>query len=305
VIVGDLAAPAFCARMADRGVALRIPPVTVRVRSPLSAFAAQVHGLYRDYALVDAEVADIDIRMRRVSGIRAWRTPQVQFIVDGTTPFDPFPLAHALPMFEWGLNWVFAQRTNTHLLLHAAVVERGGRALLLPAYPGAGKSTLAASLACRHWRLLSDEFGVVKEGGRTVLPFARPPAIKNAAIDVLRSFAPEATFGHEFRQTRKGRVAHMRVPVDAVRQGDQSATIARVAFPQFRQGSALMMTRLGAADAFMKLAGHAFNYEVLGERAFRTVAAIVRSCECHMLCYGDLGAAHAALDELTSEPVRA
>ena len=46
---------------------------------------------------------------------RGWRSPRAEFIVDGTTPFDAFPPAHALPIFEWGLNWVFAQRTNTHL----------------------------------------------------------------------------------------------------------------------------------------------------------------------------------------------
>ena len=37
--------------------------------------------------------------------------------------FDPFPVDHALPMFEWGLTWVFAHRKHEHLLLHAAVVD--------------------------------------------------------------------------------------------------------------------------------------------------------------------------------------
>ena len=54
----------------------------------------------------------------------------------------------------------------------------------------------------------------------------------------------------------------------------------------------------------MRLAGHAFNYEVLGERAFRAVAAIVRSCECHALRYGSLADAHVALDTLTSGAAR-
>ena len=173
---GDVPAATFASRIAANGVALRIPPITVRVRSDVRAFALQLHDVYRDYALLaEADFADVDIRIFRARGLRPWGSKEAQFIVDGTTPFDPFPIVHALPTFEWGLNWVFAQRTNMWLLLPAAAVERDGKALLLPAYPGGGKSTLAASLATRDWRLLSDEFAVVTDERGTVLPLHVPP----------------------------------------------------------------------------------------------------------------------------------
>ena len=120
---GDLPAATFASRIAANGVALRIPPITVRVRSDVRAFALQLHDIYRDYALVaDADFADVDIRILRERGLRRWDSKQAHFIVDGTTPFDPFPIEHALPTFEWGLNWVYAQRMNMWLLLHAAAV---------------------------------------------------------------------------------------------------------------------------------------------------------------------------------------
>ena len=303
---GDLPAATFASRIAANGVALRIPPITVRVRSDVRAFALQLHDIYRDYALVaDADFADVDIRILRARGLRRWDSKQAHFIVDGTTPFDPFPIEHALPTFEWGLNWVFAQRMNMWLLLHAAAVERDGKALLLPAYPGGGKSTLAASLASRGWRLLSDEFAVVADERGTVLPFARPPAIKNAAIDVLRAFAPAASFGPVFSNTRKGTIAHMRVPRASLESGDVAATIGTIAFPEFHAGAACSIVRVGAADAFMRLAVHSFNYDVLGARAFHMAGALVRSCPCHVLRYGDLADAHAALDSLVRTAVAA
>jgi HprK-related kinase A len=302
----DVPAAIFASRMATNGVALRIPPITVRVRSDLRAFALQLHDVYRDYALVaDADFADVDIRILRTRGLRPWSSKEAQFIVDGTTPFDPFPIEHALPTFEWGLNWVFAQRTNMWLLLHAAAVERDGKALLLPAHPGRGKSTLAASLASREWRLLSDEFGVVTGERGTVLPFARPPAIKNAAIDVLREFAPEASFGPVIPNTRKGTIAHMRVPRASLARGEAPATIGMIAFPEFQPGAAISVARVREADAFMRLAVHAFNYEILGARAFHMVGELVRSCPCHLLRYGDLADAHAALDSLARTAVTA
>ncbi len=296
---GALSVDEACAQMAGCGIALRIPPITVRARSSLPDFAIQALQLYRDYELADAaDFADVDIRMPAVRGARAWGRPQVQFIVDGTTPFDPFPVAHALPMFEWGLNWVFAHRMHAYLLLHAAVVERGGLAVLLPAWPGSGKSTLAASLASRGWRYLSDEFGAIPECGVDVVPFARPVALKNESIEVMRSFAPDAYIGPVFPGTRKGTVAHLRVPAQSVLHGDRPAQVAAIVFPDFQAGVPTAVEPLAKAAAVLKLAGNAFNYEVVGERGFRIVTSMVRRCGSHVLRYGDLAGAHAALDRI-------
>jgi HprK-related kinase A len=297
--VGALSRDEAQLRMAASGLALQIPPITVRVRSPLRFLAEQMRDLYCDYELADAgEFADVDIRMLRVREIRKWVHPEVQFIVDGTTPFDPFPLAQALPMFEWGLNWVFAHRMHSYLLLHAAVVERDEQALVLPAWPGSGKSTLAASLSCRGWRYLSDEFGAIALDDAQVLPFARPAALKNESIDVMRAFAPEAFIGEVFPETRKGTVAHFRVPTQSILRGRAPARVAAIVFPDFNAGAPVSLVTLGKATAFLKLAGNAFNYEVVGERGFRAVSALVRRADSCVLRYGDLASAHAAIDDV-------
>jgi HprK-related kinase A len=297
--LAELAMPTVGAMMSARGVHLRVPPITVRVRSPLRPFAEQLYALYRDYELISSEdFADIDIRLLPRRGVRQWSQQEAELVVDGTTPFDAFPLDHALPVFEWGLNWVFAHRMNNFLLLHAAAVERDGRAVILPAWPGAGKSTLAASLASRGWRFLSDEFCAVAGGGRHVVPFARPAALKNESIAVMRAFAPDAYIGPGIQGTRKGTVAHFRVPQESVRCGAARARIAAVVFPDFRANEGTYLAPLGPANAFLKLAGNAFNYEVLGETAFRAVARLIRGCPSHVLRFGDLDSAHRALESV-------
>jgi len=152
---------------------------------------------------------------------------------------------------------------------------------------------------------LSDEFAVITDERGTVLPFARPPAIKNAAIEVLRAFAPEASFGPLIPNTRKGTIAHMRVPRASLERSDAGATIGMIAFPEFQEGAAISVDRVGGAHAFMRLAVHAFNYEILGARAFHMVGRLIRSCPCHVLRYGDLADAHAALDSLARTAVTA
>lgn len=302
--LGEAPAALLRERAATHGLAMRVPPATLRLRSPLHDLVDQLRVLYAAYELRDAqEFADIDVRLLPVRGMRRRVSPGVQLIVDGMAPFAPFRLDHALPLFEWGVNAVFAHRMHEHLLLHAAVVERNGVALLLPAWPGCGKSTLAASLACRGWRYLSDEFGVVSLSTLCVLPFPRPAALKNESIGVLRAFAPDAFIGPIFDKTRKGTVAHMRVPDASVRRAHEPATIGGVVFPDFQPNAPATLRPLGQSAAFLKLAHNAFNYEVIGEPAFHAVAAIVRRVPSCILCYGDLAAAHSAIDTFVSEAI--
>ncbi len=70
----------------------------------------------------------------------------------------------ALLAAEMGMNLQMALGQKTYLLLHAATVERDGRALILTGESGAGKSTLAALLGERGWRLMGDEFAPARSG---------------------------------------------------------------------------------------------------------------------------------------------
>jgi HprK-related kinase A len=302
MILSELGPARTRAALRGAGLCLRIAPVTVRIRTPIRTLADLLGLLYADYEVRESDGwADIDVRLLPGGGIRRLVRPTVEFIVDGMRPFEPFPQDHALPMFEWGVNYVFAQRMHRYLLLHAGVVARSERAVLLPAWPGSGKSTLAASLAMRGWRYLSDEFGVVSLPDVRVRAFARPAALKNESIDVLRAFAPDAVLGPRFPGTRKGTVGHLKVPPASVRMSEADIPIAAVVFPNYQPDAPLRLQPLGTSAAFLKLAHNAFNYEEVGEAAFHAVAAIVRANPCRILTYGRLDDAHAALSALLDE----
>lgn len=55
----------------------------------------------------------------------------------------------------FGMATLFAQRGTA--VLHATVVNMGGRAIAISGFPGAGKSTTAASLAARGHKLINDD----------------------------------------------------------------------------------------------------------------------------------------------------
>lgn len=277
---------------------LAIGPLIVAVTGGSRSFDGTFTLMYGDFPVRQDALADFHVAMSRPNSARRWLKPQVLFKLDNQSLFDPFPLDTAFPMFEWGLNWSIGQRAHQYLLLHAATLERGGRAVLMPAIPGSGKSTLCAAMAHRGWRLLSDEFGMFDLRRRCLAPVPRPVALKNESIAIMRSFAPEALLGPEFPKTRKGTIAHLRAPRDAVLRMDETSYPAWVVFPRFSPDTPAGLRPIPKAHAFLRLAHNSFNYDVTGAEGFKAVAEIVRACECFELRFSNLDQAIAKLDDL-------
>lgn len=297
--VGELP-PADWSAALERGVRVRIGPACIEIRSPVDELGTQLHRLYSDYPLAREEFADIDVAMVPTPGLRRMLRSQVTLVAEGTEWFVPFPRSHALPMLEWGINWHFAKRMHRFLILHAGAAARGDRAVLLPAWPGSGKSTLSAALALSGWRFFSDEFGLVQPGDGRVVPFPRLVPLKNESIEVIRKFSADAVLGPVFPKTRKGDVAHFRPPAESIHRAGETAEVAAVVFPNFERGAKLELLPIARPAAFLKLAGNAFNYEILGETGFHTVSRLIRHSRCAILRYGDLADAVRALEELVA-----
>jgi HprK-related kinase A len=260
---------------------------------------ATLSRFYANHPLIDlGEVFSFHVGLDPVRPIPRFHRQMARLTVDGRRPHEDMPLAQAVPVFEWGLNLVIALRCYRFLMLHAAVLERRGHAMLLPAAPGSGKSTLCAALAFNGWRLFSDEFGLLRPGSCEMLPVPRPIALKNGSVDIVRSFAPKAEFGPLVRNTRKGDVAHVIPPTDAVQQQNLPGPARLVVFPSWEQGVSLDLEPLSQAEGFMSLATNTFNYDMLGEAGFDSVRDLIAGAQCFRLRYSDLPSAVACLNAL-------
>ena len=132
--------------LAGSGIVLDIGAASIRVRSDSSDLADALRIVYGEFPVLDHErFCEVSASIQRVGGARRFFHPQVDFEVDGQKPFEPFPADTHLPLLEWGVNWTLAERFNHCLLLHSGVVEKHGVAIVLPAIPGSGKSTLTAA----------------------------------------------------------------------------------------------------------------------------------------------------------------
>jgi HprK-related kinase A len=270
----------------------------IRSLLPLVAEGMQLH--YREHPIEpDDGFADFHIRIVQPS-LRRWFRPQVLFQSDEDKPFAPLPADQAFPMLEWGLNWCVSSHCHQYLTLHAAVVAMHDRALIMPAPPGSGKSTLCAGLIRRGWRLLSDELTLIDPGSGNIIPVPRPVSLKNASIDVIQAFDRKAVLGPAVRDTMKGTVAHMSPPPDSVRRAAEPAVPAWIVLPRYVAGSAPSLTPLSKAQAFMQLADNSFNYHIHGRHGFDTIGKVIDTCGCYEFSYSDLADAERVFAQLAS-----
>ena len=295
----DLPVTSIQQSLRDGSLTLAVEPFTVAFRSDIVGVAQALALLYGDYRMVAPDYADFHIGVRRARDHRRWLKAQAFFDFDGQTPFFPLPLAHAYPLLEWGFNWCIGTHAHAYLIFHAAVVERHGKAFVLPGEPGAGKSTLTAALTAAGYRLLSDELTMLATATGQIVPVPRPISLKNASIDIVRRRIPDAVLSELAYETSKGTVAHLQPPAASIAAAGCNAAPGYIVFPRYSAGSETQFTPVGKAETLLRLLEQAFNFHVLGERGFALARDLVQASSCFELTYSNLDEAIERLSALS------
>ncbi len=298
-LLGDLAPGDIARRLAGPGLALRTGPFIFRIRSRLKSVSQTLLLLYAQHPVAqDGAFCDATLELTQPAGLRRWWRQQVVVSVEGQRLFEPLPLDQAFALLEWTMNWWVSGNAHQYLLLHAACVERDGRAVILPAPPGSGKSTLCAALVQRGWRLMSDELTMIDPASGQLWALARPVSLKNQSLNVIRQFEPSVVLSDAAHDTAKGTVAHMKPRADDVRRMHAPAQARWVVFPRYVAGAAPALTVRPKADAMMDLGRNAFNYPLLGLAGFEALAGVVSRSDCFSFSYSRLDDAIAVFDAL-------
>ncbi len=297
MIVSEITPERFDALLPTSGIRIETGPFAFRITSSLPELAPPLRLLYADFPVAQEGFIDFHLVLRP-SGLLGLMGGRAEILIDGHRVFGPFPRRAALPHTEWAMNWWVYNYAHSFLMIHAAVVDRDGQAMLLSAPPGSGKSTLCAALVTRGWRLLSDELALIRPEDGRLRAIARPISLKNESIEVVTRFAPESVIGPKTEDTPKGTVAHLRAPADSVSRVNETSKARWTVFPKYLAGSSTQITPVPKARAFMELALNAFNYRIMGAQGFETLTDAIEVCGCYELVFSDLDEAIAALATL-------
>lgn len=283
-------------------IGLTVGPATFRIGSAWRGPIAAIRRLYRHYPqpAPDVMVPDFTVRLQPAQPWRRHIRPSI-FIAGDHWLADaaPMALAHGLLAAEMGMNLQMALGWRRHLLLHAACVERDGRALVITGESGSGKSTLAALLGERGWRLLGDEFALLDPHSGAIHPFPRLVSLKNAAIAPATERIPPDRLGPILDGTAKGRIRHLVPRAEAIARMAEPAAPALLLLPRY--GCAPDQRTIAPGEAFVRLTQASTNYVALGEAGFTALTRFVTSVPAVALDYLDGASALAAVEALWRE----
>lgn len=277
---------------------LQVGPYTYRLQSDLQSVSEGLATLYSEFRLASpGSFTDYNISLRH-TGLASRLLGKVEFFFDNQRPFNTITNDQAYAFMEWGMNWCVSIYANEYLKLHAAVVAKDGRAVIMPGLPGAGKSTLCAALGLSGWRVLSDEHALVPPGTAQVVPLYRPVSLKNESIGIIRKFKPSAVFGPVSTATHKGVVAHVKADIESDSHDPGRLPVTTMVFPRYSADEPERLSRRSKTQSFILSAYHSFNYSLLGSAGFHSMATLLNAAQCYDLVYRDLDWAIQTMDEL-------
>jgi HprK-related kinase A len=279
---------------------IQIGPVAFRIGSAWKAPLDALARVYAAYPKPADGLADFTVRLEPEKPWRRFLRPSVAIRGDYILPdAAPLSLAHGLLAAEMGMNLQMALGQKNWLLLHAATVEKDGRALIMTGESGAGKSTLAALLGERGWRLMGDEFALLDMASGDLMPFPRAVSLKNGAIGVMEAEVPAERFGPRLENTPKGAIRHMRPNGTALSRMGEGARPALILFPRF--GQARDVRGVGKAEVFMRLTQASTNYVSLGRPGFDALTRLVEGNPALAIDYPDTGTAVGLIEDFWRE----
>ena len=301
--ISTLSKNEFNTKIKGRGLRFQIGPFNVELKTKIPQLYNNIYALYSDAKLLaNTDFVDFHITLKSPSLLRRYVRPQVDFIFDQSSPFKPLPLDQTSAFFEWGLNWAIAQHAMQYLIIHSAVLEKDGKAIIFPGMPGAGKSTLCAAMCHHGWRLLSDEQALISIDTGLISPLARPICLKNQSIDIIKDYCPDALFSDIVKNTSKGDIAHVKAPIDAIEKIELPAKPFLIVFPQYSaEAKETQLTAMTHGMALIELISHCFNYTTLALDGFTTLANTVSQSDCYQLRYRNLDQALAIFKQLYSD----
>ena len=161
-----------------------------------------------------------------------------------------------MPMLVSAIFMAAAKSLTDKTVLHAAVLVKNARAILLPAFSGKGKSTLALLLTAHGWEFFSDELALIDSHTLQVHPFPFPFTIKTGTFDTLKQCFPHLAESPTYTREDGKQVKYFNP--DSEKKRGEPAPIEAILFPGYERHANGSLTEIDNTSALKSLAETAF-----------------------------------------------
>lgn len=207
----------------------------------------------------------------RVLGLVRSPDATLTLVEDGEVVLSGIAVEIAAATVVWRLN-EHAAAAEGYQVIHAGVVARGQRAVILPGRSGAGKTELCAAAIREGYTYLSDEQAALDTRTGLLSPYAKPLGIGEQVV-APSSLAPL-------------------VPAEPTPP-------ATIVFPNYQASAdAPTSSRVPTALTLLGLCAHSKHVDRDG---FLWLAGLARSCPAHTVTYSTSADALAVLEEALAD----
>lgn len=183
-------------------------------------------------------------------------------------------------------------------LLHAGVLARDGKAILLPGRSGSGKTTLTATMAANGWQYFSDELALIDSASCRVRPFPQAMVIKSGSLPGLGRYYPGLADlpGHRRIDGRTVRFLPPAIAKPAV-SNDEPMEIGALFFPVYLPQVKAECVPLSPIEALPRLAAAGSSQRSLTGPDIEALIQLADTRPCYSLYFDDPETAMAMIEE--------
>lgn len=262
----------------------RVGVVPLSVRCVDVSAMRDFRALYAPCTLDGPPEDAIRIEVVRTRNGRSLRR-RFEVWADGVQRFTVWRRDGVLPHIEWAINWQIALFLPRYFQIHAAVLEVNGEAVVFPADPGSGKTTLAAGLLARGWRYLSDEFALIDPDTLSVHPYPKALCVKEGSFPVLDllGLGPRRRV---YVKGKKGSVTFVAPEEFGPAAVGGPCPVRHILFCRFEPGRRASIRPISRAEAVIRLNRTSFNFLKFHGRGVALLADVTRRARCYELVSG-------------------
>lgn len=182
--------------------------------------------------------------------------------------------------------------------IHAGVLGRDGRCVLLPATAGSGKSSLSAALAHAGFRFFSDEVALLHASTFRVPAMPLAICVKDTGWELMTAYYPELPKLPVHHRKDQKTLRYIPPPPGAIKQAPWP--VGHIIFPRYTKGAATELEPLSRVEGLGRLMGEclAMRQKLTQENVTQLVRWMA-GIECYALRFSSLTEAVERVSEAT------
>lgn len=264
---------------------------SVRVDSLVAWPLAALAYLFRSLPATDGGAPEpaFSLRRRRRGEYRV-----IRHLPGSANEETPVGREHLIPFLEREINQRFAASVAGHLVLHAAAIACGDKAVLLPAPSGSGKTTLAAALVERGCGYLTDELALLDLLTGEVAAYPKALSLKAGSFCYFERVGIPRTD-----------TINRYLDPESLREGSvvgQPLEIGEAIIPRYQPGAAARLEPLTPGETVLALFANTVNIARHKNLGFDLLVRLAHQVRGYRLVFGDLSAACEAVLFLRGRP---